>query len=289
MSLPNIGSRIERDVNGVRGAISRAAQRVGVDFAYLLNQAKAESGLDPNAQARTSSAGGLFQFIDQSWLGAVKIHGAKHGLGWAADAISRRGGSWKVDGALREQVMALKNNPEASSLMAAEFASDNRGALRASLGREPRPADLYFAHFLGAEGASKFLRAAEARPGMSAAALFPREARANRSIFYDNGGGSRSLSEVYALMAKKIDDNGSAVPAVPGNDRMSSDQWRLAYAREVFEGDGKAVPDTSEMLAMMGSTNRFNLLKPDPGNAMLAYLMLASGGDGTISDVEKDA
>ena len=295
MTLPSFGNRIERNVSDVRGAISRAAQRVGVDFSYLLNQAKSESGLNPNAQAQTSSAGGLFQFIDQSWLGAVKMHGAKHGLGWAADAISRRGdGSWKVDRAMRDQVMGLKNNPEASSLMAAEFASDNAAGLQASLGRQPRSADLYFAHFLGLEGATKFLRAADARPDMSAAALFPREARANRTIFYDNGGNARSLGQVYALMAKKIDDNGSPAPT-PGTrpdplspDPLSDDRMRLAYAREVFEGDGKGGSDTNEMLAMIGS-QRMNLLRPNPGNAMLAYMMLASDGDGSISDTTLDA
>jgi len=288
MSLSGLGGRIERDVQDVRGAISRAAQRVGVDFSYLLNQAKSESGLNPSAQAQSSSAGGLFQFIDQSWLGAVKMHGAKHGLGWAADAISRRNGQWKVDGELREQVMSLKNNPEASSLMAAEFASDNAEGLKASLGRQPRSADLYFAHFLGLEGATKFLKAADARPGMSAASLFPREARANRTIFYDNGGNARSLGQVYALMAKKIDDNGAPLPpSSPSRDPLSDDRLRLAYAQEVFEGDGKGI-DTSEMLAMIGSS-RINLLKPNPSNAMLAYRMLASGGDGTITDTTLEA
>lgn len=290
MSLTGFGGRIERDVNDVRGAISRAAQRVGVDFSYLFNQAKSESGLNPNAKAQSSSAGGLFQFIDQSWLGAVKMYGAKHGLGWAADAINRRGdGSWKVDGSVREQVMALKNHPEASSLMAAEFASDNAQGLQSALGRQPRPADLYFAHFLGLEGATRFLKAADARPDMNAATLFPREARANRTIFYDNGGNARSLSQVYALMAKKIDDDGSSVAPVRAADPLSSDRMRLAYAREVFEGDGKRSPDTGDMLAMMGSTQRFNLLKPNPNTAMLAYMMLASGGDGTISDTNLDA
>jgi len=285
MTWPSFGSRIERDVNGVRGAISRAAQRVGVDFSYLLNQAKSESGLNPKAQAQSSSAGGLFQFIDQSWLGAVKMYGAKHGLGWAADAISRRSdGSWKVDGSVRDQVMALKNQPDASALMAAEFASDNAQGLQASLGRQPRSADLYFAHFLGLEGATKFLKAADARPDASAASLFPREARANRTIFYDQSGSARSLSQVYALMAKKIDDNGGPMQPTTGSDALSSDRMRLAYAREVFEGDGKAAPGTGEMLAMMGATDRLNLLKPNPGNARLAYMLLASDGDGSISD-----
>jgi len=141
MNLSNIGNSVQHGVNDIRGAISRAAQRVGVDFTYLLNQAKSESGLDPKAQARTSSAGGLFQFIDQSWLGAVKMYGAKHGLGWAADAIRQRSdGSWKVDHSVREQVMALKIDPDASSLMAAEFASDNAlGCSRCSAGNRAPP------------------------------------------------------------------------------------------------------------------------------------------------------
>lgn len=290
MSLTGFGNRITRDVGDVRGAISRAAQRVGVDFNYLLNQAKSESGLNPDAQAQSSSAGGLFQFIDQSWLGAVKMYGAKHGLGWAADAISRRSdGSWKVDGAVRDQVMSLKNNPEASSLMAAEFASDNAEGLQNALGRQPRSADLYFAHFLGLEGATKFLKAADAQPDAAAASLFPREARANRSIFYDNGGNARSLGQVYALMAKKIDDSGAPVNSTPSTGPgLAADRMRLAYAREVFEGDGKTAPDTSEMLAMIGSTQRINLLKPNPANAMLAYMMLASDGDATIGKTDLD-
>jgi len=290
MSWASFGNRVERGAEDVRGAISRAAQRVGVDFGYLFNQARSESGLNPNAQAQSSSAGGLFQFIDQSWLGAVKMYGAKHGLGWAADAIHRGGdGSWKINGSVREQVMSLKNNPETSALMAAEFASDNGDGLRSALGREPRAADLYFAHFLGLEGATKFLRAAEAQPGMNAAALFPREARSNRAIFYDAGGSARSLSQVYALMAKRIEGGGSSAAPAPATGGLSQDRMRLAYAREVFEGDGKAAPATSDMLAMIDGSQQLNLLKPNPGNAMLAYLMLASDGDGSISDLHLNA
>jgi len=60
---------------------------------------------------------------------------------------------------------------------------------------------------------------------------------------------------------------------------------RLAYAREVFEGDGKTTPATTDMLAMIGN-QRMNMLRPTPGTAMLAYMMLASDGDSTISDTE---
>ena len=292
MSWPGfgLGRSASSGTEDVRSAISRAAQRTGVDFGYLFNQAKSESGLNPNAQASGSSAGGLFQFIDQSWLGAVKLYGAKHGMGWAADAISRgRNGTWTVDPALKDQVMGLKNQPEVSSLMAAEFASDNASGLQNALGRTPRAADLYFAHFLGLEGAAKFLKINDSNPDAVAASLFPREARTNRGIFYTSDGSARSMGEVYALMARKISDTGTPLqnsapgnlsPAAPG---LSTDRMRLAYAREVFEGDGKKAPDTADMLAMIGN-QRLNLLRPTPNTAMLAYMMLASDGDGTISN-----
>src|SRR5262249_25132478 len=145
----------------------------------------------------------------------------------------------------------------------AEFTSDNAAGLQAALGRQPSAADLYFAHFLGLEGATKFLRAADARPETSAAALFPREARSNRTIFYDPSGNARSLSQVYALMAKKLEDDGSPVGWAPPASGLSSQDMRLAYAREVFEGDGKAMPSTDEILAMMGNSQQLNLLKPN--------------------------
>ena len=69
----------------VRSAIAQASQATGIDFDYLLGQAQLESGLNPTARAGTSSATGLYQFIDQSWLGVVKQHGSDYGLSWASN------------------------------------------------------------------------------------------------------------------------------------------------------------------------------------------------------------
>ena len=52
----------------VAGAIRDAAQTTGTSFEYLLTTAQIESNLNPAAQAATSSAKGLYQFIDQTWL-----------------------------------------------------------------------------------------------------------------------------------------------------------------------------------------------------------------------------
>jgi soluble lytic murein transglycosylase-like protein len=69
----------------VRAAIARASAATGVDFDYLLAQAKIESGLQPTARAATSSAGGLYQFTTGTWLETLDRHGAKYGL-----AVGRR-------------------------------------------------------------------------------------------------------------------------------------------------------------------------------------------------------
>jgi hypothetical protein len=192
----------------VRRAIYTAASVTGVDFNYLLNQARVESGLNPAARAGTSSATGLYQFIEQSWLGVVAEHGAAHGLDWAASAIERgSNGRYRVaDPAMRAAILDLRADPAASAAMAAELASDNRDHLERRLGHAVETVDLYLAHFLGAGGATRFLRRLEDAPDTPAAALFPAAARANRGVFFDRDGTARSLTEVRARFAAKFDD-----------------------------------------------------------------------------------
>ena len=74
----------------VTGAIRQAARMTGADFKYLLATAQVESNLNPNAQASTSSARGLFQFTEQTWLTTLKEQGAPLGYGPYASAISRQ-------------------------------------------------------------------------------------------------------------------------------------------------------------------------------------------------------
>lgn len=199
----------------VRSAIAKASQATGIDFDYLLGQAQLESGLNPTARAGTSSATGLYQFIDQSWLGVVKQHGSEYGLGWASDAISRgsNGRLSVTDPAMRRAILDLRNNPAVSASMAAELASDNKASLEGSLGRGATGTDLYMAHFLGLGGARSFLKTMQANPGVSGAAMFPAAARANRSIFYDAGGNARSLGDIYQRFAAKLDKGAAKVGA----------------------------------------------------------------------------
>jgi hypothetical protein len=185
----------------VRTAIAGAAQATGVDFGYLMAQAKLESSLDPTARARTSSASGLYQFTGDTWLRTLDKHGADHGLGWASDMIE--GGSVR-DPAARAQLLAMRFDPQVAALMAGELAKDNGAYLSGVLGRQPDHAELYLAHFFGADGAGKFLTALGNNPSQSAPAILPAAAAANRSTFYGAGGAARSVGEVMGLIRTRM-------------------------------------------------------------------------------------
>lgn len=258
----------------VRSAIARAADATGVDFDFLLAQARIESSLDPSARAGTSSAAGLYQFTGGTWLATLDRHGAEHGLGWAGDAIDR---GKVADPAMRAQIMALRFDPQVSALMAGELASDNRAVLATVLGRQPDPAELYLAHFLGADGASRFLTALASDPAQSAAALLPKAAAANRSIFYASGGAPRSLGDVMELLRGKMAAamEGSGTFASPGAWAASGNPWqssrdsaaspeaarRPSMAETLSDafalGDGARAP--AHVRAAYGSLQRFGL------------------------------
>lgn len=187
-----------------QAAIARASAATGVDFNFLLAQAKLESNLDPNARASTSSAAGLYQFIGGTWLETLNRHGSEHGLDWVGTAISGNGGGATIDDpGVRAQVMAMRYDPDVSALMAAELTRDNAADLGGFLGREPEPAELYLAHFLGSAGARNFLGALQNSPDTPASALFPKAAAANRAIFFD-GGRPRAVAEVMDLLKTKV-------------------------------------------------------------------------------------
>lgn len=193
--------RTPTDNGGVRAAIARAAQATGVDFNYLLAQAKLESSLNPGAKAPTSSAAGLYQFTRGTWLQTLEKHGGNHGMDWADDAID---GGRVADPLARSQIMAMRYDPGTSAMMAAELANDNRTDLRAVLGREPDSTELYLAHFLGSAGATDFLSAMNSNPLQSAAAVLPKAAAANRTIFYDPSGAPRSVAGVMEVLRGKV-------------------------------------------------------------------------------------
>ncbi|MBO9708829.1 MAG: transglycosylase SLT domain-containing protein [Caulobacter sp.] len=212
----------------VESAIQRASSATGVDFSFLMGTAKRESGYNPNARAGTSSASGLFQFVDQTWLSTLKKHGAKYGYARYADLIQQGpDGKYRVAGdEARKAVLALKLDPHASSLMAGELTSDHASYLRGRVGRSPTAGELYAAHFLGPQGSARLIEAANNNPGASAAAMFPDAAAANRSIFYRDGRAA-TVGEVYANLTRT---GGGGAVSTPTRETPDTDQGFVQYA-----------------------------------------------------------
>lgn len=193
-------------------AIRQAAQETGTDFNFLVDTAARESNFDVRAEARTSSAAGMFQFIEQTWLGVLSRRGAEHGYAAEADAISQdaNGRFTVADPARRQEILDLRFDAVASARMAGELAAENNSVIEARIGRPASGGELYAAHFLGAGGAAELISAAESRPDQRADTLFPAAARANRPIFFE-GGRPRSTSEVLAALTHEGNGHSSRV------------------------------------------------------------------------------
>lgn len=216
--------------------MKQASNRTGVDFAYLVAQAGQESGFKADAQAKTSSARGLFQFIESTWLETVRDHGAKHGLASQAQQISTGSdGRPRVgDAEVRRDILNLRDDPRIASVMAAEYARSNQQILSREFGVDVKKVDLYLGHFLGANGATKFLAGLKDNPAQSAAALLPEAAAANQGVFYTPEGKAKSLGDIYASFTRKLENNATGLETVPLDSAAT-------VARSGRGGNGSAV------------------------------------------------
>lgn len=195
-SLPNVPSNEEiaamkpaQRFAVLKPLFDSVAKMTGVDPNMLYAICSIESTFNPGAKAPTSSASGLFQFIRGTWNGMLKKYGSTYGLNPTASPF----------------------DPKANALMGAMFLKDNFNALKGRIGRGVNETDMYMAHFMGSGGAANFL---SKDPSLNAPATFPKEAAANKWIFYDMmKQGNRNVPDlsrpktvggVYQLMQQKV-------------------------------------------------------------------------------------
>ncbi len=211
--------------------IRLASQASGSDFGLLMAQAAQESGFHPDAKATTGSAAGLFQFIGSTWLDMMHRFGAKYGEGDLAQKISinAAGKPEVADPVAKQRILALRSDPTLSTALAGEYAKLNKGEVERALGHPVDRADLYMAHFLGAGGATQFLKALETKGTTPAADLLPEAAASNRSVFYDGETGrARSVAEIYHALGGRIEQEarefgGASDPAEGTSPSTSAD------------------------------------------------------------------
>ncbi len=225
---------------GIVDAIREGAERSGVGFEYMLATAKRESALNPTAKAASSSATGLYQFIEQTWLGTMKSAGSKLGLSNYADAITARSdGSFGVsDPSARQAILDLRRDPRVSAAMAGELTQRNRDTLASALGREPSNGELYAAHVLGAKGAASLIATATTSPDRAAALDMPDAASANRGLFYDRTGRPRSSSDLYATLTAATAQGAPSTAIGSGGSDVPTSYASLDHSlRSLFQTD----------------------------------------------------
>ncbi|HVO03657.1 MAG TPA: transglycosylase SLT domain-containing protein [Candidatus Cybelea sp.] len=242
------GATIQPDV---LASIQQASAITGVDFSYLMAQASRESSFDPTAKASTSSATGLYQFVEQTWLGVFKDHAAQYGYGELAAKIAKHAdGHYSVgDAATRKQILDLRRDPALNAEMAAELAADNKTKMEAALGHPVTATDLRLAHFLGLSGALRFIRKLDADPNTTGAAMFPRAAASNQSVFYDAKGNALTVGQIYAVM----------------NSSMNSDQAAFASLSTTPTGPAPTAVASAASTAsstLQGFSNPGSILSP---------------------------
>lgn len=209
----------------ITSAIKKASRATGTDFEYLLKTAERESGFEPNAKSSSSTATGLFQFIEDTWLRVIKKAGSELGLGKYSEHIveTREGGYRVADRAMRSEILNLRNNPDVAALVAGEFSRENAHYLNDKLGRPPTQGELYLAHFMGPGEAARLIHLADKKPNEKASAYFPKAAKANPSIF-GAGGRARSLGQVYNVLVGKHAGN---KVAANNSDATGGRPWQV--------------------------------------------------------------
>ncbi len=182
--------------------IVRAAAATQVDPIYLMALADKESGFRAEVKASTSSAEGLFQFIDRTWLEMVRAYGNRHGLGAEAEAVAVVDEKPVIqDEAARARVLELRRDPYLAAVMAAELLKRDAALIGFRIGRRLTQTEMYIAHFLGVEDAARFIELKGAKRTASAVKAFPAAARANAAIFFarhKRGRRGLSVPEVYS-------------------------------------------------------------------------------------------
>ncbi|GJD69220.1 transglycosylase SLT domain-containing protein [Methylobacterium gnaphalii] len=219
--------------------IVKAAQAVQTDPVLLMAIADKESSFITAVQAKTSSATGLYQFIERTWLGVIRDFGPKYGLAQEAALVTNDANDKPVitNQADRNRVLELRRDPYLSALMAGEMLKRDAGRIAQTIGRELSLGEVYLAHFLGPNDAESFLSKVVDKPDAAAAALLPGPARANRSIFFAahagrTGRGRHAKKKATSLSVAQVHEKFEAMMSTRG-DRyrdVTSVAGVMAYA-----------------------------------------------------------
>lgn len=244
----------------VKKIITDVANSQGVDSKTMLTMAAMESGMNPNARASGSTAGGLFQIIDSTWKQVVSQIGNRFGI---------------TD-------QTPKTDPKANTIVATNLIKTNLNTIK-SVKSDVSPTDAYLAHFLGANGAKALL---SSNPDAIAADVVPAAARANASLFYKNNK-PLTVKEFYnsisARIASKAKEFGIDVPnsTLAANGTPQTDMSKTTFSDiEPVDAGGSAIttPGNKNATANTGMMNTAKSMIPGMGSNLMSLSKTSSMG-----------
>lgn len=238
--------------NALKPLFAHVAKMVGVDPGAMAAFASIESGFDPNAKAKTSSATGLFQFIDSTWKSMWDKIGSKYGVQGYPDP----------------------RNPIYNAIAGAEFMKENMGIFKNKTGRNPNLGEMYLQHFLGPSGAAIMMKQ---NPNTTMAQLaqmvqsnlgpgksnWVRASMAANSSIMGPGTTVQQMgawasdkiskhSKYSSAMGSSIDD-GSATPTAPGGSNDGGNQYESGDVRNLGHGASTGATETAPSAAAGGA------------------------------------
>lgn len=182
---------------------------------------QAESNNNPNAKNQNSTASGLGQFLDRTWVEQLRL---------ARPDITGR--------LPDEALLALKLDKGLQREVTAQYATQNANQLR-NAGFAATPGNIYLAHFLGPEGAKRVLGAPDAAPIQTVVGT---EAfKANKAVF-DSAQTAGALKE-WAV--SKMGGN-AVLPRIEVTQQNG--MWTAPGVEYDLAGKIRPIPPTKEYL-----------------------------------------
>ena len=201
-------------------AIYKASLKTGVDFELMVLKAKLESDLGRATFAKTSTARGVFQYIEPTWLTLIKRYGDKLGYAHYADAIARPKfpgvPHLKTDNPfLKAEILALRHDPEMSAMIKAYQVMEETNVIRGyKNGHQVTAADHYIVHMLGLPLAREFYAMKNVGSRLALAKIrnpAMREAAKLNRVFFYNGKRPLTAAEVYAKFNQRVGKEFTAI------------------------------------------------------------------------------
>jgi hypothetical protein len=232
----------------IKDIILKAADRVGVEQGIMMAMAKQESAFNPSAKAKTSSATGLYQFLDSTW----------------GDMVSKYSKQYP-------ELLKGRLDPMANAIAGALFIKENADILRKA-GLPVDGTSIYAAHFLGPGGARKLF---SADANADAAALMPKPAAANKFIFYKKDGTPRTVGEVQQVLFEKVGQYADAY-----TDKLQSERSETMLASNAPAPSAAPAPSSTGGSVAPASSSSASTI--DNGSRALTAANAPAGGGGVV-------